>query len=259
MLSAGIDVGAKTVKIAAAADGEVIGRAVAPAGYDVAAAVRKAWSELGALRDRVEALAAVGAGRRGVEGADGYVSEAAAAARGAFALFPEARVVIDVGFEDGRAVKLDAAGKAVDFVVNEKCAAGAGAFVESMARALEVSPGELGRMSLAAQGRAAMNAQCVVFAESELVGLLHAGVPKPDIARAVHEAVAERVVSMTRRAGMAGKTVLIGGLARNVGFVQALNAGLGVEATALEEPEFVSALGAALLAAEGDLAPELSD
>ena len=195
---------------------------------------------------------ATGIGRRGVTRATGFVSEAAAAAKAGASLFPGARTVIEVGAEEGRAVKLDAAGRMVDFAVNEKCAAGAGSFAEAMARALEVSLEELGRMSLRAGGKVAMNAQCVVFAESELVALVHANTPKEDIAKAIHDAISARIVSMVRQLGMQEKVVLIGGLARNQGFVQSLSKELATEVLVPDEPEFAGAFGAALLAAEGD-------
>ena len=105
---------------------------------------------------------------------DGVVTEVGAAARGAIALDKAVRTVIDVGAEEGRAIRIDQTGKVVDFAINEKCAAGAGAFTEAMARALEVSIDELGPLSLKSTQAVAMNAQCAVFAESELVTLVHA-------------------------------------------------------------------------------------
>jgi len=140
----------------------------------------------------------------------------------------------------------------VDFAINEKCAAGAGAFTEAMARALEVGIEELGPLSLKSTQEVAMNAQCAVFAESELVTLVHAKTPKPDMARAIHNAIADRITSMVRRVGMEEKIVLIGGVAKNVGFVDSLNQQLGTEVLIPEDNEFVGALGAALIAAEDD-------
>jgi benzoyl-CoA reductase subunit D len=145
---------------------------------------------------------------------------------------------------------LDAHGKVVDFAINDKCAAGAGAFVEAMARALEVKLDEIGPLSLQASKAVPMNAQCAVFAESELVSLVHAKTPKPDMARAIHDAIADRIVSMVRRVGMEPEVVLIGGVARNVGFIQSLGRGLDMEVKLPADPEFVGAIGAALVAAE---------
>ncbi|MCP4658052.1 MAG: CoA activase, partial [bacterium] len=146
-----------------------------------------------------------------------------------------------------RAVRCTEGGKVEDFAVNEKCAAGAGTFTEAMARALEVELEELGRMSLRATQAVPMNAQCTVFAESEVVSLLHAKTPKEDISRAVHDAMASRITSMVRKVGFRKDLVAIGGLARNVGFLESLKRGLETEILVPEEPELTPALGAALI------------
>ncbi len=254
MLSAGVDIGARTVKLVLVEGGEPRGRVILPAGAEAGAALARAWQEAGVSRGEVDRLGATGMGAALVRGG-GLVPPEAAAARGVAALFPQARTVVSVGAEAGLALKLDDKGRVLDSVVNERCAAGAGTFVEIVARALEVSLEELGRLGLEGGGRVALNAQCVVFAESEMVALLHAGTPAADIARAVHQAMAERMVSLVRRLGLQERVVLIGGLARNRGFVQALGRGLSTEPLLPEEPEFTMALGAALLAAEGGLAP----
>lgn len=259
MLTAGIDVGAKTVKIVVTDDGGITGQIIVPSGQDAGAVITGAWEKLSIDPDQMERIIATGIGKASVQNASGFVSEVAAAAKGARALYPDALCVVDVGAEEGRAAKIKDDGKATDFVINEKCAAGAGAFAESMARALEVSLEELGRMSLKSTGKVAMNAQCAVFAESELVALLHANTPKEDMAKAIHNAISERIVSMVRRVGLAEPLILIGGLARNAGFVDSLNTGLKTQVIVPQEPEFVGAYGAALLGAEGAFAKSLQD
>lgn len=252
MLTAGIDVGAKTIKIAVVEDGKMVDHVIVPAGQDAEAAIAKAWDALKTDRQKIQTIVATGTGRKSTKGSQGFVTEVAAAAKGGVAMFPEVRTVIDVGAEEGRAIKVSAEGKVVDFAINEKCAAGAGAFCEAMARALEVSLEEMGSMSLASTGNVAMNAQCAVFAESELVTLVHSNTPKPDMAKAIHDAISDRIVSMVRRVGMQEKVALIGGVARNKGFVQSLKNDLETEVLIPEDPEIVAAFGAALLAAEGN-------
>ena len=134
----------------------------------------------------------------------------------------------------------------IDFVINEKCAAGAGTFVEAMARALEVKLEEMGLLSLKAERAVPMNAQCTIFAESEVVTLIHEKTSKEDIARAIHDAIADRITSMTRRLGIQRDVVLAGGVAKNIGFVNSLEKALGVKLLIPKEPEYVGALGAAL-------------
>ncbi len=251
MPNAGIDVGAKTVKIAVVGGGKLIDQVIVPAGQDSAAAVEEAWQGLQSDVATLDNIIATGSGRKSARGAQGLVSEVAAAARGAVAMFPAARTIIDLGAEEARAVAVDEAGGVVDFAVNDKCAAGTGAFAEAMARALEVSLEEMGRMSLGSAGGVAMNAQCAVFAESELVTLVHAQTPKEDMARAIHDAISDRIVSLVRRVGIRPKVALIGGMARNVGFVDSLQRYLKSEVLIPQNPEIVSAFGAALLGAEG--------
>jgi benzoyl-CoA reductase subunit D len=225
------------------------------AGTEVNEAIGKAWKEIektsGIKKDQIEAVASTGTGRDEVTQAAKKVTEVGADAKGSIFLFPEARTVIDVGAEEGRAIRVDPEGKVVDFAINEKCAAGAGAFTEAMARALEVSIEEMGPLSLKSTQEVAMNAQCAVFAESELVTLVHAKTEKPDIARAIHNAIADRITSMVRRVGMEEKLVLIGGLSHNVGFVDSLEKELGAKVLIPDDPEYVGALGAAIIAAEG--------
>jgi len=159
-------------------------------------------------------------------------------------------MVIDVGAEEGRAVKVGADGRVVDFVVNEKCAAGSGTFFEVISRMLEMSLEDFGKASLESDRGIPMNAHCTVFAEAEVVGLIHAGQEEKDISKAVHDAVADRIVSMVRRIGLETPVALIGGVSLNVGFVTALNRELETEIRVPPEPEYVGALGAALLAVE---------
>ncbi len=258
MITAGIDVGARTVKALILEGGKVIGRGLALTGFDQKESAEQALQEAlraaGLAAGDVEAIVATGAGRKEVPFARDGVTEVISAARGAVFLYPSARTVIDVGAEEGRALKVDAAGKVLDFAVNEKCAAGAGSFVEAMARALELRLEDMGALSLTSRNEVPMNAQCVIFAESEVVSLIHARTPKEDIVRAIHDAIASRISSMVRRVGIEKEVALVGGMARNVGFIDSLRRDLGLDFLIPEDPEFVGALGAALIAA-GSMAP----
>ena len=252
-MTAGIDIGAKTIKIVIIKDGQVEARNIALAGYDVKESLEQAWADIQAqsgikLAD-IDKIVATGAGRKEAIYASEDVTEVSAAARGAISTDDSCRTVIDVGAEEGRAIKIDQAGKVIDFAINEKCAAGAGAFTEAMARALEVKLEELGPLSLQSTQAVPMNAQCAVFAESELVTLVHNQTPKPDIARAIHDAIADRIVSMVRRVGMESNVMLIGGVAHNIGFVTSLKRELESDVIVPEEPEYVGAYGAAMIAA----------
>jgi len=251
MLSAGIDIGAKTTKIVILEDNEkVLTRSIILTGFDQRASAEKVLQEAlqkaEVTRSDLNHIISTGVGRKAAPYINGDITEISANARGGYFLFPSARVIVDVGAEEGRVVRCDARGNIKDFATNEKCAAGAGSFVEAMARALEVSIEEFAELSLKSTTAIPMNAQCVIFAESEAVSLIHTKTPHPDISRAIHDAIADRVASMVRRVGIENDIILIGGVAKNIGFVDALNRSLELEVIVPEEPEYVSALGAAL-------------
>jgi benzoyl-CoA reductase subunit D len=254
MVTAGIDMGSKTVKVVVLRGAEVVGKSMTLAGFENREAAEKAFAEAldeaGVGMDDVESVVATGAGRGNAPYMERDISEVASDARAVIKLFPAARTVIDVGAEEGRAIRCNEAGKIVDFALNEKCAAGAGAFTEAMSRALEVKIEDLGQMSLNSTTAIPVNAQCAVFAESEVVSLLHAKVAKEDIARAVHDAIASRIVSLARKVGFEPDVVLIGGLAHNAGFVDSLQKALECEVIIPDDPEYIGAYGAALAAAE---------
>ncbi|MDW7708902.1 MAG: acyl-CoA dehydratase activase [Deferrisomatales bacterium] len=254
MVTAGIDVGSRNIKVVILRDGEVVAQAMGTGGFHQGAAAEELLDQALAAarltRGEVLHVTATGAGRQAVEFADSRITDIAAAARGANFLYPGATTVVEVGAEESRAIRTDGKGRVVDSAVNEKCAAGSGSFTESMARALGMTLKEFAEKSLESSVRIPMNAQCTVFAESEVVSLIHAGTDRRDISRAVHDAIANRVSSMVRRIKVEGEVVLLGGLARNPGFVRSLRDNLEVESLKIPpDPELADALGAAVAAA----------
>lgn len=254
MITAGIDMGAKFIKVIILEDGKIIGRGIALTGFEQAKsaeeAFQKALKDAGIKRENIKRILATGVGMEVAPYKDAVISIEGAAAKGGWYLFNGSRTIIDVGAEEGRAVRCDEKGNLVDFVVNERCAAGAGTFVEAMARALEVSLEEMGPLAMKSKKAVPMNAQCTVFAESEVVTLIHSGVSKEDISRAIHDAIAERIVSMSRRLGIVEEVTLAGGLANDIAYVDAMKRLLKLDVNVPEKPEFVGALGAAIIAAE---------
>ena len=257
MITAGIECGAKSTKSIIMKDGEIIGRGSVPTGFDQKKAVddslAAAIEEAGIARDDIEKIGGTGSGRNAIDMADTSVNDIKAMSRAANHFYPNARTVTDVGAEEGRAAKLDEKGNAVDFAINEKCAAGAGAFIEAMARALEITLEELGPLALTSDKEIPMNAQCAIFAESEVVGLIHAKTSKQDISKAIHDAMASRIVSMIRRIGVNEDVVMLGGVGYNPGFVEAMRRELNLENIYIpEDPDFGAAVGAAAVAAQED-------
>ena len=253
MITAGIDMGTQSVKTVILKDRQVLSRSKAFSGFDPSKAAEETLAE--ALKKArltqsdLDHVTATGSGMEMALASDSTISMMGADARAGIFLFPTARTVIDVGAEEARAVKCDDNGIMVDFVVNERCAAGAGAFIEAMARALEVKMEEMGPLSLKAERASPINASCVIFGESDVVTLIHRQESKPEIARAVFDAMADRVSSMLFRLGLTPDVVLVGGSAKDVGFVASLKRKLGVDVLIPEHPEFAGALGAALVAA----------
>ncbi|MEE9497656.1 MAG: acyl-CoA dehydratase activase, partial [Desulfobacterales bacterium] len=203
MITAGIDCGAKSTKTIILKDREIIGKGKVLTGFDqekaVAESLEQAIKAGGISKDDIQKIYGTGSGQKAVKMADDSVNEIKAMSKGANFFFPNARTVTDVGAEEGRAAKIDEKGNPLDFAINEKCAAGAGAFIEAMARALEVTIEEMGPLCLESDKQIPMNAQCAIFAESEVVGLIHAKTDKPDISKAIHDSMASRIVSMIRR------------------------------------------------------------
>ncbi len=255
MITAGIDCGAKNTKTVIMKDGEIVGKGSVLTGFDQEKAVEesleKAVQMAGILRDNIEKIICTGSGKDSIKMADDTVNDINAMARGAHYFFPNARTVVDVGAEEGRAAKIDENGNPVDFAINEKCAAGAGAFIEAMARALEVTLEEMGPLCLKSDKEIPMNAQCVIFAESEVVGLIHAKTDKSDISKAIHDAMTSHIVSMIRRIGVNKDVVLIGGVGHNPGLTAAMKRELRLDKIYIpDDPEYGESVGAAVAAAE---------
>jgi benzoyl-CoA reductase subunit D len=253
MITAGIDMGIQTVKVLILKDGAVAARTKASSGFEPTKAAEQAFAEAlkiaGVTKELVNMVLATGSGMDMAPYSAGNVSMMGADAKAGVFLFPTARTVVDVGAEEARAVKCDENGIMVDFVVNERCAAGAGTFIEAMARALEMKMEDMGPLSLKAERASPINASCVIFGESDVVSLIHRQESKPEIARAVYDAMADRVSSMVHRLGVNPDVVLVGGVAKDVGFVESLKRKLGINILVPEFPEYTGALGVALIAA----------
>jgi len=252
MITVGIDLGTQTVKAVVLKDGAVVSRGKAFSGFDPAKSAQQAVDE--ALKEAkfslsdVNHVTATGSGMEMAPNANSTISMMGADAQAGVFLFLKARTIIDVGAEEARAVKCDDNGIMMDFVVNERCAAGAGAFIEAMARALEVKLEDMGPLSLKAERASPINASCVIFGESDVVTLIHRQESKPEIARAIFDAMADRISSMVHRLGVNPDVVLVGGVAKDVGFVASLKRKLSIDVLIPKYPEYAGALGAALVA-----------
>ena len=244
MTYAGLDIGSRTI-VLVEFDGEVKDFHVIDAGPNPLQRCEAL------IAGRVYArLVATGYGRRlALNGlGDDTVSEIKAYALGARYLYPDCHTVIDVGGQDCKATRLSESGDVQRFEMNDRCAAGTGAFLEAMANTLEVGIEDLGSHALDAAEAVRINSLCTVFAQSEVVSLISRGADSRAIALGVHEAIATRVAGLARRVGPKERVVFAGGGALNVCLERLLSEKLGAELTVPERPQIVGALGAALVA-----------
>ncbi|RPH88377.1 MAG: 2-hydroxyglutaryl-CoA dehydratase [Deltaproteobacteria bacterium] len=252
MRTAGIDIGSITAKAAIVEDGGILGTKIIFTGYNAEAAGVKVYedllSESGMDTSSIAKIVSTGYGRNSVKFADKTFTEIMAHAAGAYLLNPKIRTIIDIGGQDSKAIALDEKGKVRNFVMNDKCAAGTGRFLEVMARALEVNLDEFGAMSLQSKLPSKISSLCTVFAESEVISLIARGEKRPDIIAGIHESIAARVSSMIARVGVAEPVMITGGVARNAGVVDALERKLGVKIAVSSYAQVNGAIGAAVLA-----------
>lgn len=252
-LYAGVDVGSATAKaVWINSAGETLGSSVIPSGGNLADAatrcLRLAAERAGCAPDAAACIVATGYGRERVPERSRAVTEITCHARGARALFSEARCVIDIGGQDSKAIALDDQGRVLRFEMNDKCAAGTGRFLEVMARLLEIDLDDLGRRALAGTSPVAISSTCTVFAESEVISHLAQNQPVDDIVAGLCRSIASRVYGLVSRARLTPPAIMTGGVARNQGVVKAMEALLGSPIHVPESPQTVGAYGAALIA-----------
>ena len=199
--------------------------------------------------DKITYVVATGYGRINVPFADRQITELTCHARGVVSLFPLARTALDIGGQDAKGLKIKD-GRLIDFVMNDKCAAGTGRFLEVIAKTLGLELEELGALSLKSQDRVNISNTCTIFAQQEIITRLSEGIPIEDIVAGLHEAIASRAAGMLRRLKIEPDVVFTGGVAKNIGVVKAMRENLGCEVLVPEDPLISGAIGAALLGKE---------
>ena len=252
MLIAGIDIGSATTKAVLVDDaGAVRGRGLARTRADFEKVTREALTaarnDAAVGNGDVAYVATTGLGRYAVPFRDIQITDLTCGARGAAALFPATRYVLDIGAQCSRAIKLRDGGKVKEFHMNEKCAAGSGGFLERAAKYLEVGLADIGSLSLGAGRPQPISSVCAVLAESEIINHVSEGVGVENILRGIHDSLADRALSLLKRVGLDGDVTLIGGVALQAGMIAALRAKLGVPVHVPEAPQYTAAFGAALL------------
>ncbi len=246
---AGLDIGSTMTKVVIVNE-TVLASVVGPTGPEHRKLANKVMEEaldkLNLPFDDITYVVATGYGRVNVPFADKQITEISCHARGVASLVPTARTVIDIGGQDCKGIKLNK-GKVADFVMNDKCAAGTGRFIEVTAEALGLKLEDMGKVSLAAKNAAEISNTCTVFAELEVVSKLAEGVPVEELVAGLHKAIAARIYGMVNRLKIEKDVVVTGGGAINIGLVKALEAKLGYPTLRPPEPLLTGAIGAALL------------
>jgi predicted CoA-substrate-specific enzyme activase len=255
MITVGVDVGSLSVEAVVYEEAKgVMAYAIGLVGGNSREASHRALDEALSLarleRACIGHVIATGSGREILDFANENVTEITCIARGIHFLFPECRTIIDIGGQDTKVIRIDGRGHVISFDMNDKCAAGTGRFLEVMARALGVDLEEMGERSLTYQNEIEISSVCTVFAESEVISLVSEGKAVEDILYALHNAVADRTLSLLERVGADGEVAMTGGVAKNIGVVKALEAKMGLPLTIYSEPQIVGALGAAVIGTE---------
>ncbi|HAX45231.1 MAG TPA: 2-hydroxyglutaryl-CoA dehydratase [Nitrospina sp.] len=252
-LAAGVDVGSTQTKaVIINEDLKIIGRALIDTGANVVQAAEKAYFKaLNESKRREEEVAYVigtGYGRYKVTFGNTQVTEISCHGRGAVHMYPETRTVLDMGGQDTKAISVSEIGEIVDFCMNDKCAAGTGRFLGAASMALDIPLNELGPTALKSEKPVKISTTCTVFAESEVLSWLGKGKKIEDILLGVHQSISSRSLALLRRVGFNDEITFTGGVAKNIGMVEVLTAGLGMKMNVSDESHYMGALGAALFA-----------
>jgi len=250
----GIDIGSTTSKAVILKEGKrIVAKSLASGGAGTSGPLRVIKSVLEDSRlerEQIFYFLATGYGREAISWVNSELSELSCHAKAAYFLFPEVRTVIDIGGQDAKVLRIGEDGVLINFVMNTKCAAGTGRFLEVMARTMEVDIEELESMDWRSRHPVNISSTCTVFAESEVISQMAHNVDKCDIVKGIHRSAASRVAGLARNLGIKEEVVMTGGVAQNGGIVSALEEELGIRIKVAEFPQYAGALGAALFAYE---------
>ncbi len=253
IITAGIDIGSSSAQAVIMKNRSIVSYSNMNAGInktDTAfRAIEAALNGTGISMEDIKYTVGTGYGRYQVPFADKNVTEITCHARGAHYFFPEARTVLDMGGQDCKAISCDESGRATNFVMNDKCAAGTGRAMEVIAKLFDIQIQDIGQMSLNIEGKPPqIGSACVVFAKSEALRLLRSGIPRNVVLAAYCDSLVRRVIALLQRIGVKEELVISGGIAKNTGVVKRIEESLGIKANICFEPQIVGAAGAAIIA-----------
>ncbi|MFO1218736.1 MAG: acyl-CoA dehydratase activase [Burkholderiaceae bacterium] len=255
LFAAGVDSGSTQTKgIVIDEHRRIVGRSIIDTGANTVRSAERAFvaalADAGLARADIAYTVGTGYGRYKISFGDTQITEITCHAKGAHCVFPGTRTVVDIGGQDTKAIRVGADGEVLDFVMNDKCAAGTGRFLGVAAQVLELSLDDLGPISLRSTRPVDISSTCTVFAESEILSYLAQKKKLEDVLMGMHQAIAGRTASLLRRVGMHDELTFTGGVSRNAGMVQALTETLGVQLNVSAESQYIGAIGAAVFALE---------
>jgi predicted CoA-substrate-specific enzyme activase len=249
----GIDIGSTTTKAVITKNAKVISYNLVPTGSEMNEAeknvVEKTLFAAKISLEQIDAILTTGYGRIRSSFTDNHVTEIKAMGRGALALFPKAQLLVDIGGQDSKAIRL-ANGRVIDFRMNDRCAAGTGRFLELMSRVLKVNLEQMSDLAKKSKEPIAITSTCAVFAESEVISLISKGVSKPDIITGIYNSIARRVGTLAKTVGIEKEVVFSGGVAKSPMLAKSIEKTLNHKVKVPKEPQILGALGAALIANE---------
>jgi predicted CoA-substrate-specific enzyme activase len=252
MYFAGVDIGSAFSKAAVVTESKLVSYQIIPSGgnYKLTAdeVIKGALGKAGLSLEDIASTIATGYGGNLVSYASRVVTDVSCQSRGIFHLFPSVRTVIDIGGQFSRVIKLDETGRAITFLMSEKCAGGSGRLLQIIAHVLRLDLEEIGPLSLKAKEKINFNTGCAVFSETEAISRVAEGAAKEDILAGIHVALAAKIQSLVERLGIEQDVALTGGGAKDIGLVRSIEETLGINALVPKEPQIVAALGAALIA-----------
>lgn len=254
MITLGIDIGSTTSKCVLLENGErIIATSLVQAGTGTEGpelALAQVYQKAEIEKSEIDFSVATGYGRMTMPGADGEMSELSCHAKGIARMYPGARTIIDIGGQDAKVIRLNQKGQMINFVMNDKCAAGTGRFLDVMANVLHLDIGKLEEEAEKLKEAVNISSTCTVFAEPEVISQLAKGAQRPDVVAGICNSVASRVAGLAKRIGVEETVFMSGGVARNGGVRKALSRELGTEIMYSEFSQMMGAYGAAIYAYE---------
>lgn len=254
MYTMGVDIGSTASKGVILKGGkDIVSSSIVPVGTGTSGPSRvlqELFKSSQLTRKDISRIIATGYGRMNFDYADKQISELSCHAKGTYNIFPNARTIIDIGGQDAKVLKLNSKGRLMNFVMNDKCAAGTGRFLDVMANVLEIKTCDLSKLADKSKNEVDISSTCTVFAESEVISHLSEGEKPEDIAAGIHRSIVRRVSSLTKRIGIEKDVVMTGGVAKNGSVVRFMEKELGLPISVSKYAQIMGALGAAIYAWE---------